>query len=341
MLNFPTYDKELYALIRLLQTWKDYLWTKEFKLNKVHVKWVEFIESFAYGICYKEGKENVGINALSHMYTLLPTLKTKLLGFEQVKTYYESDPDFKEVFKTCEKFHVDKHYRLDDFLFYENMLCVPNCSLIDLFIRKAHGRDMMGHFGVAKTMSRLHDLFLLATHEEGCGENLCQGFNTPLPIPTELWTDVYMEFVLGLPRTRKGCDSIFVVVDKFSKMAHFIHYHKTDVSFIVAELFFIEIFSEQVNLDGKQRDDLVKKMQAQARLNIEKKTKRYPNHANKGRQEVIFEPGEMVWIHFMKDMFPNKRKFKLLPRTDDPFKVLKNINNNTYKIKLPSKYNVS
>ena len=272
MLNYSTYDKELYALVRTLETWQHYLWPKEFvihsdheslkhirsqgKLNRRHAKWVEFIESFPYVIKHKKGKENVIADALSRRYTLLTQLDYKIFGLETIKEQYVHDDDFKDVLLQCKDGKAWNKFVVNDgFVFRANKLCIPASSVRLLLLQEAHGGGLMGHFGAKKTEDILADHFFwpkmrrdverfvsrCTTCQKAKSRLNAHGLYMSLPVPNAPWEDISMDFVLGLPRTRKGRDSVFVVVDRFSKMAHFIPCHKTDDATHIADLFFREV----------------------------------------------------------------------------------------------------
>ena len=146
---------------------------------------------------------------------------------------------------------------------FGKIYCVPNCFLCDLLVRESHGRGLMGYFGVAKILAVLQEHFYwphmkkyveriygrCVTCRQTKSRVQLHGLYTPLPISSEPWIDILMGFVLGFPRSKHGRNSIFVVVDRLSKMAHFIPCHKIDDVSHVADLFFREI----VRLHGMPR----------------------------------------------------------------------------------------
>ena len=164
VLNYSTYDKGLYSLVRVLETWQHYLRPRKFvihtvheslnhiksqhKLNKYHVRWIAFIDTFPYVIKYKVEKTNVVADALLRRYSLLTLFDTKLIGFELVKELYSNYLDFSHIYSSCGLVVQDKFYILDGFLFYLNKLCIPNCSIRSLLVRQAQGGDLMEHFGI-------------------------------------------------------------------------------------------------------------------------------------------------------------------------------------------------
>jgi len=148
----------------------------------------------------------------------------------------------------------------EGFLFKGACLCIPKCSTQELLIREVHGGSLAGHYGETKTLTiskehyywpRLHkdvqdSLKRRPTCQVAKSHLLPQELYTPLPVPTKPSVDVSMDFILGLPRTQRGKDSIFMVVNWFSKIAYFIPCNTTHDATNIVDLY----FKEAIRLHG-------------------------------------------------------------------------------------------
>ncbi len=96
------------------------------------------------------------------------------------------------------------------------------------------------------------------------------------------------------------------------------------------------LLQEHANMEASKHAEVIQ-LHLTTKEAIEKKAEK----AKKHRKKLNFQLGDLVWVHLRKERFLEKRKSKLLPHGDGPFRVLKRINDNAYKIDLPVDYAVS
>nr|GEZ27925.1 RNA-directed DNA polymerase [Tanacetum cinerariifolium] len=424
--KYSTYDKEFYAIIQSLEYWRHYVLPMEFilfsdhealryiqgqsKLKPRHGKWVELLQEFSFVIQHKAGSLNTVAYALSRRHSLLTSIRLQVHGFDVFQHLYIDDPDFAFAWKGCPAPPFHKFIKHDDFLFKNNRLCVPRCSLRDAITLDYHQGGQGGHFGRGKTVGLIRDRFYwpnvvkdVLRIVECCwvchlakSHHTNASLYTPLSVPNGPWEDVSIDFVLGLPRTQRQKDSIMVVVDRFSKMAHFVPCAKTYDASQVARLYFHEIVRLHALL-GTIRNNRIwyylnpnlpttgPIMVPQVRVlslsfmdairlqllisplarplgilmpresHVQSKFRtfiyRYANKLlsiiysiNNGRINTIsvLSLTRVISCGYIYAKNISGGRFgKLQPRGDGPFKVLKRINDNAYKIELPGQYNVS
>jgi hypothetical protein len=271
--NYSTYDEEFYAVIQALKKWRHYLIPKEFvlyndnqalqfitrqeKLNQRHAKWVEFMKFLIFVIKNIVGTANKVANYLSRRSLIVKEFQVETLGFEHLKEMYQEDPDFKEAYEACtnpllgDRSPWTEYLVQDGLLFKGIQLCIPKCSMRDNLLKEKHIGGLARHFGPDKTFAQLSNSYYWSSMREEVKTfvnkcKICQyakgrqqntSLYQPLPILERLWDAISMDFVLGLPRTQKGSDSRFFVVEIFSKMAHFIPFQKTNDDMHIANFF--------------------------------------------------------------------------------------------------------
>ena len=152
----------------------------------------------------------------------------------------------------------------DNLLFRDNLLYVPEGPCRTRVLHECHDDPLVGHFGVAKTLELISRGYwwpqpwkLVKEFVKSC--NVCArskashhrpyGLLRPLPIPKRPWASLSMDFITDLPFVG-GYDSVFVMVDRFTKMAHFAPCAKTITGEETTDLFFKNV----VRLHGLPND---------------------------------------------------------------------------------------
>ena len=243
--RYSNYDRELYAVVQALKFWRHYLLHREFtlysyhealqflhtqqKLSAQHGRWVETLQDYSFSLRHRPGQDNKVADALSRRQHTLQVSQAAITGFDRVPLIYKDCPDFRGRWDKAATEHLD--YRIDaGFLFYRDGLCVPSGSTRYFLMWELHGGRLAGHFGITKTILAMEARFYWPQLRRDIRRMICRcatctigkltkqntGQYLPLSIPDSPWQEVSLDFVLGLPRTRRQLDTILVVVDRFS-----------------------------------------------------------------------------------------------------------------------------
>jgi hypothetical protein len=136
-------------------------------------------------------------------------------------------------------------------------LCVPEVNEIrELILHEAHDSTYSIHPGSTKMCHDFKSRYWWYGIKRPVAEYValcdnCQrvkaeqqrlaGLLQPLKIPQWKWEEISMDFVVGLPTTQLGYNSIWVIIDRFSKVAHFIRVKTTYKGAKLAELYIARI----------------------------------------------------------------------------------------------------
>ncbi|GJX59436.1 ty3-gypsy retrotransposon protein [Tanacetum coccineum] len=231
------YDRELLALVLAVQKWNHYLLGHHFLIRTDHYTLKFLLEQritsteqqrlllklmpYDFSIIHRAGKENRGADALSrrpHTGALLTLTVPYCVEVTEIKSGLQTDPYTSDIIQKLlspDSSSVSDFSFVDQFLFYKRRLVIPNISNLKVrLLQEAHDTPSGGHGGFLKTFKRLSDQFYWPRMKQEvrlfvqqclvCQQQKYQtlspaGLLQPLPVPTRIWEDISMDFIVGLP----------------------------------------------------------------------------------------------------------------------------------------------
>lgn len=216
-------------------------------------EWLHKFLGYDFVIEYNPGKENIAADSLSRMF-MISWSEPKTRFMQQLLDEVKSNDKMQELITQCKDHpQLKPHYTTKEgLLYWKGRLVIPDASnLIQMILKENHSSPIGGHSGNSRTMARIAYQYFwhnmkkdIEQFVQNCA--ICQqaksshslpaGLLQPLPIPSQVWEDVAMDFITGLPPSF-GYTTIMVVIDRLTKFAHFVPLKSDYSSKTVAEAF--------------------------------------------------------------------------------------------------------
>ncbi|GKC41850.1 ty3-gypsy retrotransposon protein, partial [Tanacetum coccineum] len=292
---------------------------------------------YDFSIIHKAGKENKGADALSHRPhsgKLLTLIVPYCVKVTDIKAGLQTDPFTNHLISKLneDSSSVTDFSLVNQLLFYQGRFVILEVSSLRLkLLQEAHDTQTGGHGGFLKTYKRLSSRYYwpkmkqdVRNFAQECVLRQQQKYQTlspagllqPLPIPNQIWEDISMYFIVGLPPSIRF-DTILVVVDRLSKYAHFLTLSHPFTAKGVTTVFCKEIGKPKKPPKDPRPDE---------------------NQPNLKRQELTFLVGDYVFLKiqpYRQKSLAKCRYEKLSPRFFGPYLIKRIVGSVAYELELP------
>lgn len=276
-MGLSAYEKEYLAILLAVDQWRSYLQHAEFVIytdhrslshlneQRLHTQWQQKVFTkllgLHYRIVYKKGVDNSAADALSRRphedgecVAISVSTPTWL---QEVIAGYQQDPEALKLLTVLAVSAQPPYTLQDGVIRYKNRVWLgQNTNLQTTVIGALHSSAIGGHSGFPVTYARVKQLFYWPRMKTSVREFVaaCQvchqakpdrsrypGLLQPLPVPSQAWQAILLDFIEGLPQSG-SYNTILVVVDRLTKYAHFVLLRHPFTALKVAQVFMAAVY---------------------------------------------------------------------------------------------------